>query len=368
MQWNAEGVNSKKDAYSKKMELENILYQKEVSICCIQETHLIPGQAFKIRGYQCHRSDRRDRRKGGILTRVRNNIDAHPTQEYMEGAEFHALQIRTNSTEFSLINYYCPNDKPLSLEAINLTGRFIACGDFNSHSQSWGYDHLDKRGEEVENWQDELGLLLINQRYDTPTFYSRAWHTTSTPDIAFHTPDLGWTVRREVGDQLGGSDHRPVFLTIETELVETSSPLPRWNYKKANWGLFKHRTSVLATDISTQRKDINNLIREFNAALLQAGKECIPRGARRNCKPYWTEDLERQKKEVNDARNKAEEQPSQENHDNFQKSKPKLQRLKLELKRSSWKERTASLNFEKDGCKLWKLISQLMTTPAGTAE
>ena len=45
-------------------------------------------------------------------------------------------------------------------------------GDFNSHSQSWGYDHIDTRGEEIEAWQDDKNLTLINQPYDTPTFYS----------------------------------------------------------------------------------------------------------------------------------------------------------------------------------------------------
>ena len=30
------------------------------------------------------------------------------------------------------------------------TYKFIIMGDFNSHSQSWGYDHIDARGEEIE--------------------------------------------------------------------------------------------------------------------------------------------------------------------------------------------------------------------------
>ena len=60
---------------------------------------------------------------------------------------------------------------------------YLVVGDFNSHSQSWGYDHIDKRGEEVENWQDDHKLNLINKPEDQPTFYSRRWRTTSTPDL-----------------------------------------------------------------------------------------------------------------------------------------------------------------------------------------
>uniref|UniRef100_A0A0B7BXN0 Endonuclease/exonuclease/phosphatase domain-containing protein n=1 Tax=Arion vulgaris TaxID=1028688 RepID=A0A0B7BXN0_9EUPU len=37
----------------KKKQLENILYQKEISVCCIQETHIQESKQFKIQGYQC---------------------------------------------------------------------------------------------------------------------------------------------------------------------------------------------------------------------------------------------------------------------------------------------------------------------------
>ena len=60
MQWNAEGVFHKED------ELRNLLAQKDIDICCIQETHLTEQKNFKIRGYQApFRLDRPNRHKGG---------------------------------------------------------------------------------------------------------------------------------------------------------------------------------------------------------------------------------------------------------------------------------------------------------------
>ena len=53
MQWNAEGL------VKKKTELENILKEESIDICCIQETHLKKDKTFQIRGYQCIRTDRR---------------------------------------------------------------------------------------------------------------------------------------------------------------------------------------------------------------------------------------------------------------------------------------------------------------------
>ena len=116
--------------------------------------------------------------------------------------------------------------------------------------------------EEIEAWQDDKNLTLINQPYDTPTFYSRCWHPTSTPDIALCTEDLHSITMREVGNQLGGSDHRPAYLTLEARTVQAST-LPRWNYKKANWSLYRHRTSILTNSIQVYDRDINIVIKSL---------------------------------------------------------------------------------------------------------
>ena len=96
-------------------------------------------------------------------------------------------------------------------------------GDLNSQSQSWRYDHIDARGEEIEAWQDDKNLTLNNKLYDTPTFYSRCWHTTSTPDIALCTEYLQSITMGEVCDQLGGSDHISSYLTLEARTEQAST-------------------------------------------------------------------------------------------------------------------------------------------------
>ena len=96
-------------------------------------------------------SDREGRRTGGVLTLVRNNIDARETKRYMEEAEYLAVKINTKDRSFTVVNYYCPDDKMLSLNIIQVPDSgFLITGDFNSRSQSWGYNNIDRRGEEVE--------------------------------------------------------------------------------------------------------------------------------------------------------------------------------------------------------------------------
>ena len=82
---------------------------------------------------------------------VRNNLNAGVINTYMEEAEYQTMKITTKDSSFTVVNYYCPDDKKLALDTIHVPDSgFLITGDFNSWSQSWGYNHLDKRGEEVE--------------------------------------------------------------------------------------------------------------------------------------------------------------------------------------------------------------------------
>ena len=87
-----------------------------------------------------------------MLILIRNNINAcEKTVRHMEGAEYIGFTVQIRTAELQLVNYYCPNDRPLKLESIDVpNSSFLIVGDFNSHSQSWGYDHLHRRGGEIE--------------------------------------------------------------------------------------------------------------------------------------------------------------------------------------------------------------------------
>ena len=355
MQWNAEGVFHKKD------ELQHLLLNKDIDICCIQETHLKEGKNFKIRGYQKpFRLDRADRTKGGVLTLVRNNLHAIEVNTHLDGAEYQYLKVQSKSKEVSLINYYCPNDRPLSLDSIDVPqSSFLMVGDFNSHSQSWGYDHADARGDELEDWQDDNKLILVNDADDTPTFFHRGWRKCSTPDLAFCSEDIHRGIKREVGTQLGGSDHKPVFITVESNVIPIDSPQPRWNYKKAKWSLFAIRANELTKDIRIQGRNENTVVKEWTKGILRAAKETIPRGARRDYKPFWSDKLQALEDDLNEAREKAEKDPSDASTIGLQQAKAKFLKAKLEAKRKSWREKTSSLNLEKDGKALWKLTKSL---------
>ena len=87
--WNAEGVSNKT------AELTKFLHDNEVSVCCIQETHLQADKPLKIRGYKSIRNDRQGRKKGGVATLVRSNLYAEEVSRLTGEAEYLHVKITT---------------------------------------------------------------------------------------------------------------------------------------------------------------------------------------------------------------------------------------------------------------------------------
>ena len=131
-----------------------------------------------------------------------------------------------------------------------------------------GYEANNARGDEIEDWQSETNMVLINDPDDPPTFYSRRWMTTSAPDLAFASGNLANKIQRNVTTQLGGSDHRPVLLTMDLEWKQKNEKtFPRWNHKKKRTGIsfLNSQTNTVrrlkqTTIISTNRLKISTIV------------------------------------------------------------------------------------------------------------
>lgn len=137
------------------------------------------------------------------------------------------------------------------------------------------------------------------------------------------------------------------------------------NYK-AKWKLFSHCTNVLARDLQVQGRDINHVVRELNSFVLQAAHECIPRGTHKDYKPFWSNQMQELQDEMTEARQKIENHPSDENDTQLEQTKAKFLKAKLQARRQSWREKTAALNLEKDGKKLWRHVGQLNDKESST--
>ena len=355
LQWNAEGLWGKKEA------LKQVLERKKVDLACIQETHLTGKNRFMIRGFQCIRLDRESGHKGGIIILVKNDIPFTTEEnEVDDGAEMQEINI-TGDLGMTIHNCYCPPKKPLMLNHMNVPpeGTMIF-GDFNSHSPSWGYDDLDSRGEDVENWQIDNKLVLLNLPDDPPTFFSRRWRTTSHPDLAFATDDLAKCTTKTVLDQLGGSDHKPILYQVTIDLQRQKKYIPpRWNYNKANWTKFAQLSDDLTMPINTKSRQLDKTAKKFQEAILEAAKQSIPRGSRNDYLPNWSKELETLHEEVTAARQEVERSPTIENNIALKAKTAKFKKETIAYTRKSWHKKTSQLNMDRDGKKLWKLAKTL---------
>ena len=270
LQWNAEG------AYKKKITLTEKFHKENIDVACPQETHLKDNQRFTMRGYQVFRHDREGRARGGVAIIVKNTI---PEQEFTVStnnqADIHRVSTIVDAKQYKIFNTHSPPDRDLSLDLIHLQeSRCIILGDFNSHSEAWGFEEADRRGEEVEDWQVDNGLVLRNDPDDPPTFFSRRWLSCTTPDLAFATNDLSRIASRTVLSQLGGSDHKPAKISLDLQYrTQKASTFPRWNYKRANWGRFSKLVDEFTQKINNKRQNLN----KKNQGLQPSSPEGCPR-------------------------------------------------------------------------------------------
>jgi len=353
--WNAEGVQRKKS------ELQAFLHSNKVDIACVQETHLNANIRFFIRGYESFRCDRPTGHKGGVMTLVKHGIPATQTSDLSNGETEHiTIKVFLPDEGLTVTNCYSPPTSKLHLQTFEQPAeKHLFVGDLNCHSPAWGYPNTDAKGEELQDWMIDNKLILINTPHDKPTHYSRAWKKNYHPDIAFATESIQKRTSKMVHSQLGGSDHLPVMLNI----AATKAPLQfvkkraSWNFKKANWSKYHHHTENLSVIDMTD--DINRNTKAVTASILSAAKKSIPRGFRKNYKPYWSKTLATLHTKLSDTRDRMEQNPVTETTSEHNKLKQEFNATKAEQLRRAWNEKTSSLNLDNSTGKLWHLVKTL---------
>ena len=88
---------------------------------------------------------------------------------------------------------------------------------------------------------------------------------------------------------------------------------PSWNYKKADWFKFQNLTDVLCRELDTDNSnDINTSVQQLTDCILQAAKQVIPTGRRKDYKPYRSNHLQCLHDQLTEARKRLEQLPSPE--------------------------------------------------------
>uniref|UniRef100_H3B5Q2 Endonuclease/exonuclease/phosphatase domain-containing protein n=1 Tax=Latimeria chalumnae TaxID=7897 RepID=H3B5Q2_LATCH len=145
--------------------------------------------------------------------------------------------------------------------------------------------------------------------------------------------------------RITGFQHRPSIINVGIEIpVITSTPEPRWNFKKADWETFQKSVDTNIRWIPPTTDAFNRFIGIIKAA----AKHSIPWGFRKTYIPCWTEESEAHYQEYLLNKN------------------PAIATAMLEslnsARRERWKSLMEETNFTHSSRKAWALLHQLGRT------
>jgi hypothetical protein len=225
----------------------------------------------------------------------------------------------------------------------------IYVGDFNSHHESWGYDRADQNGDIINEWAQLNAIDLLYCAKGKGTFHSARWRKDYTPDLSFVTcpnTNINDKATRLVLDDFPHSQHRPVIIKYGIRVPLTNTvPLPRWNFKKADWKSFSRDLDKVIQHIPCQTDCYNR----FTGAIISSAKKHVPRGFRREYIPAWDKTCEELYKRY------------QETHETTV-AEELLQALNRG-RQERWNETVRDMDFRHSSQKAWCTLRRLGAAP-----
>ena len=98
---------------------------------------------------------------------------------------------------------------------------------------------------------------------------------------------------------------------------------------------------------------------DVTKAILDAAAKSIPRGCRKDFKPFWTPEIQDAVDRRSKARKAVEENPTDETKMNYNRECAKVKLAVNSAKRQAWAKTTGELNLSQNGTKAWSLLNNL---------
>ena len=269
--------------------------------------------------------------------------------------------------ELKLCNIYIPpGNEPSPAESVRflerLSSRSLIVGDCNAHHRIWSKRTPNPRGLAISKVIEEQSLVLLNcvhpTRFNlTSNAVNERW---SLLDLTIASMDLAHRCEAKVSDLFFGSDHCIITTHIDCKSDIETSPIQRWNLKKANWEVFSKHASTHLSNIENTT-DVNRLNNEISSALLRAASKTIPKISS-NCRfknpvPWWNDRCKNAVELKKEAFKKMKRSWDPQSIIIFKKLRAECRKTILNAKRESWRTFCDSLNRKENLTKVWKVAS-----------
>ena len=104
---------------------------------------------------------------------------------------------------------------------------------------------------------------------------------------------------------------------------------------------------------------VDNICDDVTKAILDAAAKSIPRGCRKEFKPFWTQEIQEAVDLRSSARKALEENSTEENKVNYNRQCAKVKLAVNTAKRQAWAKTTGELDLSQSGNKAWSLLNNL---------
>ncbi|XP_047989047.1 uncharacterized protein LOC125228503 [Leguminivora glycinivorella] len=341
---NIEGISAEKEYI-----LSDMCMYNKCDILCMQETHRGPDNCRPTIEGMVLIAEIQHRQYGSALF-ARPGISiksAHKT--HVNNIEVITVEL-CSCTVTSL--YKPPNEvfqfhKPLNFENQPVQ---LVLGDFNSHSESWGYRAGDENGILVEEWAESYGVSLIHDPKLPPSFNSGRWKRGYNPDLIFASERISKQCIKSVCEVIPRTQHRPIVCKTYAAIRPRTVPFRRrFNFAKADWESYAEELDHLIADLEPTSENYA----EFVELVKLASRRHIPRGCRTQYVPGMSDDLQEQADAyyTSYAADPFSEETLYLGH--------KLMEEISQAQGRKWSELVENVNMTHNSKKAWAFINQL---------
>ena len=343
---------------NKKTEISKMLQETHTHILVLQESlhHNCDPRLPGYTHYCCNCNNCR-----GVTTYLRNDVQGDVEHvSNCNPTDAQRITVWFEGCKYTIYNIYNPPTNNLNTTHIQPTERTktLLLGDFNGHSPQWGYQNYNHTGRAIEELSESTNLCVLQNPQTPPTLLHRAHNTLSRPDLTIISGDLIQKTTIKVLEDVG-SDHKPILTQIAKGHRQTFERKPRWNFKKAKWEIFRTTLDEKLENSKTDETSAEELSQTLTTAILEAASAAIPRGCRRNFKPFWNTEIEETVNKRREARKVFEENPNLENKIQLNRASAIVKRTVKVAKRNKWTKTCATLDLKQSGKKAWALLNNL---------
>lgn len=354
IQWNCRGLKAN---YT---EIQRLSTTLQPVAFCLQETLISPLNPMNLKGFTIYSTPgpTTHRPTGGTAILVKHNI-IHSRIPTKSNIQVTAVRISLNRP-ITLCSIYIPPKNPVTKHHLEdllnqLPPPLLLLGDLNGQNPLWGGNKTNQRGRLVEDMINEKELCLLND--GSNTFLHSAHGTYAAIDLSICSPELLLDCTWKVMDDLCGSDHFPITVTMSSGQIHQNTE--KWLLKRANWAIFEY---LCWNDFKPTNENCSTSIKWFTDTLLEIAKKTVPLSKpkpQKHKNPWFNKTCKTTIKKRKKAEKIFNLHPTTENLTKLKIARAVARRTINKEKKQTWENYVAGLKSNTPPKQLWNMLRSM---------